>query len=304
MRLDHAVKNVFILPGLIVPLNALRVPLTASLCRGILAGFLATTLVASSNYVLNEMEDRPFDRFHPTKRNRAAAMGLVGERLATLQWFLLMAAGMALALAVSRPFVVTAALLWFMGCLYNLQPVRTKDRVYLDVLSEAVNNPLRMLLGWFMVTSSLVPPASLLLCYWMLGCYLMALKRFSEYRELGDPGLAGRYRKSFMVYTEVSLLSSVLFYAAAAMLFFGAFIMRYRIEWILAFPFVALLMATYFRLAFEPGSAVQHPEKLYRSPLLMLETGFVAVLMLLLLRVDVPAVGRALAPTLPMAVRR
>lgn len=63
--------------------------------------------------------------------------------------------------------------------------------MYVDVLSESVNNPLRMLLGWFMVTSVLVPPVSLLICYWMAGCYLMALKRFSEYREIGDPEVAG-----------------------------------------------------------------------------------------------------------------
>jgi hypothetical protein len=73
----------------------------------------------------------------------------------------------------------------------------------------------------------------------------MALKRFSEYREIGDAQIAGAYRRSFQNYTEVSLLTSVTFYASAAMLFFGAFIMRYRIELILVFPLVALFMATY-----------------------------------------------------------
>ena len=38
--------------------------------------------------------------------------------------------------------------LWVMGCIYNIPPVRSKDLPYLDVLSEAVNNPLRMLAGW------------------------------------------------------------------------------------------------------------------------------------------------------------
>jgi len=32
-------------------------------------------LDASSNYVINEMLDAPFDRLHPTKKNRPSACG-------------------------------------------------------------------------------------------------------------------------------------------------------------------------------------------------------------------------------------
>ena len=52
------------------------------------------------------------------------------------------------------------------------------------MLTESVNNPLRMLLGWYAVTSVVVPPVSLLVAYWMIGCYFMALKRYSELSEL------------------------------------------------------------------------------------------------------------------------
>lgn len=300
MRLDHSIKNIFVIPGIIVPLSVLRTPLLSpTLVRNILVGFLATTLIACSNYVLNELLDAPFDRLHPTKRNRPVAKGLVIVPVAYAQWLLMMVAGIALALTISRPFAYTAGALWIMGCFYNIPPFRTKDTVYLDVLSESVNNPLRMLLGWFMVTSVLVPPASLLICYWMAGCYLMALKRFSEYREIGNAQVAGAYRKSFQHYTEVSLLTSVTFYASAAMLFLGAFIMRYRIELILVFPLIALLMSTYFRLAFQPNSAAQNPEKLYREPLLMTEATLISVSMIVLLYFDIPALDQLFSPTLP-----
>src|SRR5271165_1945764 len=86
------------------------------------------------------------------------------------------------------------AALWIMGCVYNIPPVRTKDVPYLDVLTESINNPLRMLLGWYAVTSVLVPPVSLLLSYWMIGCYFMALKRFSELSEIRNKTVAGAYR--------------------------------------------------------------------------------------------------------------
>ena len=305
MRLDHSIKNIFIIPGIVVPVSVLRTPLLSrSLVVNILVGFLSTTMIACSNYVLNEVLDAPFDKLHPKKQNRPAVQGLINVPVAYAQWVLLMVAGIALALTISRLFAYAAGALWLMGCLYNIPPFRTKDRVYLDVLSESFNNPLRMLLGWYMVTSVLIPPASLLICYWMTGCYLMALKRFSEYREIGNAQIAGAYRKSFARYTEVSLLTSVTFYASAAMLFFGAFIMRYRIELILVFPLVALLMSTYFRIAFQPNSAAQNPEKLYREPRLMIEAALVSGLMVALLFIDVPILNRIFSPTLPSALGR
>jgi 4-hydroxybenzoate polyprenyltransferase len=211
----------------------------------------------------------------------------------------MMVAGIAIGLLISRTFAATALVLWIMGCLYNFPPIRTKDVPYLDVMSESINNPLRMLLGWYAVTSLLVPPVSLLIAYWMIGCYFMALKRFSELSEIGDRALAGAYRASFKRYTPESLLVSVLFYASTAMLFLGAFIIRYRIELILGFPLVALTMAIYLKLAFKSGSAVQNPEKLYREPLLMISFTATALVMCLMLFIRIPQLERFFMPTLP-----
>ena len=200
----------------------------------------------------------------------------------------MMVAGLLLASRLPAGFFFSALALWIMGCIYNIPPIRSKDLPYLDVLSESVNNPLRFCLGWYMVESSILPPASMLLSYWMLGAYFMGLKRFSEYRQIGDPAVAASYRKSFAHYTSESLLNSVVFYAAASMLFFGAFLMRYRIELILIFPVIAWLMAIYFSLSFHSESSVQNPEKLYREPRLMLVLTFCVVLFILLLFVHIP----------------
>ena len=79
----------------------------------------------------------------------------------------------------------------------------------------------------------------------MVGCYFMAIKRYAEYRDIDDPARAAAYRKSFALLHRERLLVSIMFYGSAAMLFLGAFIMRYRLELILAFPLVALVMAMY-----------------------------------------------------------
>jgi hypothetical protein len=125
----------------------------------------------------------------------------------------------------------------------------------------------------------------------MLGCYFMSLKRFSEYRQIANPAVAASYRSSFAHYSEESLLNSATFYAAACMLFFGAFMMRYRIELILSFPCIAWLMAAYFSLSFRHESAVQNPEHLYREPMLMIPLAICVALVVLLLFVDLPWIG-------------
>jgi decaprenyl-phosphate phosphoribosyltransferase len=298
-RLDHSIKNIFVLPGIIVPLSIYPSLFNQRLMLRLLLAFIAITLVACSNYVINEVLDAPFDRLHPIKRNRPAARGLVSVPAAYAQWLLMMLAGVAIGLTISRMFALMALILWIMGCLYNFPPVRTKDVPYLDVLTESINNPLRMLLGWYAVATVLIPPVSLLISYWMIGCYFMALKRFSELSEIDDRTVSAAYRASFKRYTPESLLVSVVFYASTAMLFLGAFIMRYRIELILGFPLVALVMAIYLKLSFQKNSAVQNPEKLYREPLLMASFTATVLVMSLLLFIRLPRLEQFFVPTLP-----
>jgi decaprenyl-phosphate phosphoribosyltransferase len=268
LRLDHSVKQIFVIPGMVIAASLTGAAPSAVLFYRTVLGLAAVVAVASSNYVLNEILDAPFDRLHPTKCLRPAALGRVSLPLAYAQWMICGILGFLFASQVSKQLFLSALGLWIMGCFYNIPPVRLKDIPYLDVLSESINNPIRLLVGWYIVTSTVVPPASLLVAYWMLGAYFMALKRFSEYRQIGcEPAM--QYRRSFEFYNEEALLTSVTFYAATAMLFFGAFIMRYRIEMVFAFPMIALLMAVYFKLAFTADSPVQNPEKLYREPALM-----------------------------------
>jgi len=298
-RLDHSIKNLFVLPGVVVPLSVQPSLMGPHLVWTLLLAAISITLVACSNYVINEVLDAPFDRLHPVKRNRPAALGHVNLPVAYAQWLLMMLVGVAIAVQISNMFALTVTVLWVMGCLYNFPPVRTKDVPYLDVVTESVNNPLRMLLGWYAVTSVIVPPVSLLVAYWMIGCYFMALKRYSELREIGDRKTAGGYRASFRHYTPELLLVSVMFYASAAMLFLGAFIIRYRMELILGFPLIALTMAVYMQLAFKQHSAVQNPEKLYREPMLMASFVATVVVMGLLLFVRMPRLESIFTPTLP-----
>lgn len=303
-RIDHWFKNVFVLPGIVVAAGLDPQHLAPDWPLRTVTGLLSVCLVASSNYTLNEVMDAPFDRSHPVKRTRPVPSGQVSVPLAYVQWIVLMLAGVGLGLLLGLPFAISALALWIMGCVYNIPPVRSKDLPYIDVLSEAVNNPLRMVAGWYIAGTLAIPPASLLLSYWMIGCYFMAMKRYAEYRMIDDPLRAAAYRRSFAFYTEDRLMVAIMFYGTAAMLFLGAFIMRYKLELILSFPFVALVMAVYLSLAFKPNSAVQRPEGLYREPTLMTAVIACTVIMALLILSHIPIVHRIFSPTAPTMVER
>ncbi len=298
-RPDHWFKNVFMLPGIVVawqvcpprhPVGALAV---------ILLGLVAACLVCSSNYTINELLDAPQDREHPLKKHRAAASRRVRRGWGYFQWALLATVGLVLSWVVGLQFLLTQVALLGMGAVYNVWPLRLKERPYLDVLSESLNNPLRLLLGWYAVRCPLVPPVSLLLSYWMLGAFFMGIKRFAEMRYINDRETAAAYRKSFSHYTPERLLISIVFYTTAFGLFGGIFLIRYRVELILGVPFLAGFMAVYMRLGFQDNSPVQYPEKLYRQKGLVAYAFLTAAVLISCLIIRIPQLSRLLEPTIP-----
>src|SRR6185503_17340083 len=68
MRIDHWFKNVFVLPGIIAAIGVDAANATDGIWLRIILGMASICLVASSNYVINEVLDAPSDLSHPIKR--------------------------------------------------------------------------------------------------------------------------------------------------------------------------------------------------------------------------------------------
>ncbi|TXK52112.1 prenyltransferase [Pontibacter qinzhouensis] len=300
-RPDHWFKNIFMFPGMLFAFLVYDTTLDASLLLRIVIGIVSTCLIASANYTINEYLDAEFDRFHPEKKKRSAVRTMLNPRLVYAEYALLAVLGLGLSYFISMQFLVLEAFLLFMGIMYNVRPFRTKERVYLDVLSESVNNPIRLALGWFifvpaaLLPASLldpawafIPPSSIILAYWMGGAFLMATKRFAEYRYINNPELAGLYRKSFKRYTENSLLISMFFYALTSAFFLGIFLIKNKIELLISFPFFALLFAWYLKIGLRTDSVVQGPEKLHKEKSFMLYVVLFTVLLMALVYVNIP----------------
>lgn len=288
LRLDHWIKQMFILPGFICAIILTETTITNKLFFNILIALLATSMVASANYVINEWLDAEFDKFHPVKKKRVAVTEHVQSSIIWLIWASLTIVGLLAGYLINTPFMFMIGWLWLMGILYNVKPFRTKDIPIVDVLSESVNNMIRLMLGWFVVSPITLPPGSLILGYWMLGAFLMAVKRYAEYRMINDPVIAGNYRKSFRFYSLKSLLVSSAFYAMLSVLFIGIFLIKYRIELILFMPFFIGLFCYYLYLSYAEDSAVQKPEKLYHEKWLMLYCGVLIGIFSFLMVVNIP----------------
>ena len=179
--------------------------------------------------------------------------------------------------------------------------MRTKDRAFLDVTSEAINNPIRLTLGWAMVDPATLPPVSLLLAYWMGGAFLMAIKRLAEYRPASDEGPLERlelYRGSFAA-TPTPAAHLRLSLRSARRLFLAVFLVKYRVEYLLSLPLFAALFASYLHVGLKPDSSAQPPEKLLKERTLVAVVTRVALTLLPLDRH--PAPRPAVRPAFPAA---
>ena len=292
VRPDHWFKQIFMLSGVVFAVYDSPELLSWEIIPTLLLALLATCLIASSYYTINEILDAPMDAIHPVKKNRPIPSGRVNLKIAYTQWILLGLTGLVLGWHINLFFFLSLLSLLIMSLLYNIPPIRLKDLPYLDVLCESINNPLRLLLGWFAVNDAYPPTLSLIMAFWMIGAFFMSVKRYAEYKRIGDTLVAEKYRKSFSYYNEYRLILSMVYYASAFGLFFGIFLVRYRIELILSVPFLAGFISMYMRLGFLEDSPAQYPERLYKQKGLVLYISFCLILILLLLFIDIPIVGQ------------
>ncbi|MDA0812682.1 MAG: UbiA family prenyltransferase [Verrucomicrobia bacterium] len=148
-RIDHWLKNIFIVFGHAVAfVLGPGVDLTWANILVCALSLVPACFIASANYILNEILDAPFDRTHPTKRLRGVAAGKVNVPILWGIKVVLIIAGFMMAFEFfDIGYIIALALLLLSGVVYNVQPLRLKDRAYLDVIAESFNNPIRLWLG-------------------------------------------------------------------------------------------------------------------------------------------------------------
>ncbi len=264
-RPSHWFKNIFMLIGSFTAYLFFNAPVNSETIILTLIAFICTSLAASANYGINELIDSEFDRHHPVKRNRPVPSGKVSKKAVLAISILL-----AIAAALISFFFLPIGAFWgilslmIMGFFYNVRPFRTKELPYLDVISESINNPIRLIIGWYAIQMTFLPPASFIVSFWAFGAFLMACKRLAEYRFIGDSEKAAKYRKSFKYYNEERLIVSIIGYVSMVSFSLAIICIKYSISVILAVPIFVISFIWYFRLTLKKDSPVKEPEKLLK----------------------------------------
>ena len=185
MRLDHWFKQIFVLPGFFLALLAVN-KFEFIYFLNLIIYLFSICLMASSNYVINEYVDAKFDKFHPLKRKRAIPNKGISLKKIIILYLVLASVSLLIPILFrNTTFIIMLIIFFISGLLYNLKPFRLKDKKYLDVISESLNNPIRLLLGFAIVSDELtLIPSSIFLTYWFSGAFLMNSKRLAEYNFL------------------------------------------------------------------------------------------------------------------------
>jgi 4-hydroxybenzoate polyprenyltransferase len=247
--------------------------------------------MTSGNYGINEILDIETDRQHPQKQHRALVTGRVKISTVLVISIILYTLSTLLVLSLDNwPLTIAMLLMLLSGITYNVKPFRTKDIPYLDFLFEALNNPIRLAVGWYavegamehpftlissavgggssLVVSEFYIPLGFLVSFYFIGIFLMSSKRFGEirlFKSSKSEQHPGEYRKSLKFYSEQHLLYVMMASIISFSYLFGALSYKYNIDLIILLPIFIVWVIWYFILAFEENSIVKDPERIFEK---------------------------------------
>ncbi len=178
LRPKQWTKNTLLFAGLLFTLDQQHPP--AVFVRAGVA-FMLFCLLASCEYLINDILDREADRQHPRKRLRPIASGRLPVPVAVAAAILLAVVGFAGAWAINLRFFGAALVYFVVALAYSL---RLKHLVLVDVMALASGFVVRAAAGSFAV--GVKNSEWLLLCTTLLALFLGLAKRRGELAALGD----------------------------------------------------------------------------------------------------------------------
>lgn len=175
--------------------------------------FIAFCFIASSVYVLNDIQDIESDKVHPTKKNRPLASGALNINQGRALFGALVLITSALLYYLNNMHIVILISIYLIqNILYSL---KLKQIALVDVFIIAIGFVLRVLVG---ASAAMVEPSQwILLMTFLLAIFLGISKRYDDIRLLDSQNIKSRrnlkgYNKGFISHT-MGILSSVIIMA-------------------------------------------------------------------------------------------
>jgi 4-hydroxybenzoate polyprenyltransferase len=191
-RPEQWIKNGIVLLPIVF---ALRLTDPAAWAEALVA-VAAFCLVSSAAYIVNDIQDRHFDRLHPHKKARPLAAGHVPVGAAWTEAAVLLAAGLAVAWALSPMLLIVIASYVLLQAAYTFS---LKRRMIIDVICIALGFVLRAAAGAVAIRVELSP--WLFICTFTICLFMGFCKRRSEVATIGDTDTAGQHRATLLGYT-------------------------------------------------------------------------------------------------------
>lgn len=179
--------------------------------------FIIFSAASSSMYLVNDVVDRPEDKFHFSKSKRPIATGSVSPRLALITALILAVFALIASYQLQVYLFLVILIYLLIQFLYTLF---LKGIIILDVLTIAFAFMLRIFAGSFVI---LAPLSSwLILTTMMLALFLGIGKRRSELTILGSENKT-QHRKTLLYYPNILLDGLVFMMGTATLITYSLF---------------------------------------------------------------------------------
>ena len=230
----------------------------------VVLGFVALSLVSSSNYIINDIIDLKKDRHHPEKKTRPLAAGKITVFESWVLAILLAAGSFYLAYRLNLYFFYSVLLLFALTQIYSLF---LKNEVFLDILLISTNFVIRAASGAFILGVVISP--WLILCTFFLAMFLSVSKRYADLLYLGKS--ATKHKQVLAHYSKE--LTNVLMIISTVLLIMSyslySFLSTHRYL-LVTLPIALYVIFRYFYLVYSGSEISRHPDKMIKDSRLML----------------------------------
>jgi len=319
MRPKQWFKSFYILIGAIPAI--LLMPQHSLISTLILfVGILDMILIQGVMYTVNDIYDLKKDKKHPTKKFRPIASGKISVNQAKLFALFLFIFATIISVFIDYRLLIINVILIINNFFYSVKPIRLKSKPNLDFLFAALNFPLRVVVGWYLlepynkarfninlVSSKIILPLediqtmlfnipqriyNIKITFSTVTLTFISIFLFTYFlacflliaKRLGERISFGKkakfYRESQEFYSTNQLETYMKIFAFLSIIMFSVFLWSLKFIFLVVLPLFVIQLYTYYNMTHEKYNIAKEPEKLFAKKKSFI---FISLVMLLII---------------------
>jgi len=239
--------------------------------------------MASASYIINDLKDVAKDKLHPEKCKRPLASGKVSKLEGLLLFTLVITLSLAIGSLLGNNVLILLGSFFVLNLLYTFM---LKKIMFADILAISSLFVLRAIVGAYAISLSISP--WLILCPFFLALFLAVAKRRSDLILLkNNHGEEHIKSKGILTGYNLNITNSLMNISTTLLIISYALYCFLSNKEILMFtiPFALFVIFDYYKLVLENSEIVRQPDKIIKSPSLLIGSllwlGFTVLLLYL-----------------------